>query len=56
MNKESNVYIIIYSTVMVVVVAVLLAVAALSLKDRQDANILNEKNESYIKNRGSAYQ
>lgn len=43
MNKESNVYIIIYSTVMVVVVAVLLAVAALSLKDRQDANILNEK-------------
>lgn len=43
MNKESNVYIIIYSTVMVVIVAILLAVAALSLKERQDANILNEK-------------
>ena len=48
MNKESNVYIIIYSTVMVVVVAVLLAVAALSLKDRQDANILNEKKNAIL--------
>ena len=48
MNKESNVYIIIYSTVMVVVVAVLLAVAAMSLKDRQDANILNEKKNAIL--------
>lgn len=48
MNKESNVYIIIYSTVMVVVVAVLLAVAALSLKDRQDANILKEKKDAIL--------
>ena len=48
MNKDSNVYIIIYSTVMVVVVAVLLAVAALSLKDRQDANILNEKKNAIL--------
>ena len=48
MNKESNVYIIIYSTVMVVVVAVLLAVAAPSLKDRQDANILNEKKNAIL--------
>ena len=48
MNKDSNVYIIIYSTVMVVVVAVLLAVAAMSLKDRQDANILNEKKNAIL--------
>ena len=48
MNKVSNVYIIIYSTVMVVVVAVLLAVAALSLKDLQDANILKEKKDAIL--------
>lgn len=56
MNKESNVYIIIYSTVMVVVVAVLLAVAALSLKDRQDANILNEKKSAILASLGAADQ
>ena len=56
MNKESNVYIIIYSTVMVVVVAVLLAVAALSLKDRQDANILNEKKNAILASLGAADQ
>lgn len=48
MNKNSNTYIIIYSTVMVVVVATLLAVAALALKSRQDANILNEKKEAIL--------
>ncbi len=56
MNKESNVYIIIYSTVMVVIVAVLLAVAALSLKDRQDANILNEKKNAILASLGAADQ
>lgn len=56
MNKESNVYIIIYSTVMVVVVAVLLAVAALSLKDRQDANILNEKKNAILASLGATDQ
>lgn len=56
MNKESNVYIIIYSTVMVVIVAVLLAVAALSLKDRQDANILNEKKSAILASLGAANQ
>ena len=56
MNKESNVYIIIYSTVMVVIVAVLLAVAALSLKDRQDANILNEKKSAILASLGAADQ
>ncbi len=48
MNKNSNTYIIIYSTVMVVVVATLLAVAALALKSRQDANILNEKKKAIL--------
>lgn len=48
MNKNSNTYIIIYSTVMVVVVATLLAVASLALKSRQDANILNEKKEAIL--------
>lgn len=48
MNKNSNTYIIIYSTVMVVIVATLLAVAALALKTRQDANILNEKKEAIL--------
>ena len=48
MNKNSNTYIVIYSTVMVVVVATLLAVAALALKSRQDANILNEKKEAIL--------
>lgn len=48
MNKNSNTYIIIYSTVMVVVVATLLAVAALALKPYQDANILNEKKEAIL--------
>ena len=56
MNKESNVYIIIYSTVMVVVVAVLLAVAALSLKDRQDANIRNAKKSAILASLGAADQ
>ena len=48
MNKNSNLYIVIYSTVMVVVVATLLAVAALALKSRQDANILNEKKQAIL--------
>ena len=48
-NTNSNVYIIIYSVVMVVVVAVLLTLAAVGLKDRQDANILNEKKTQIVK-------
>ena len=42
-NTNSNVYIITYSVVMVVIVAVLLALAAEGLKERQNENILNEK-------------
>ena len=48
-NTNSNTYIIIYSVVMVVVVAVLLSLAALGLKSRQDANILNEKQTQIVK-------
>ncbi len=48
MDKNSNTYIIIYSTVMVVIVAILLAVAALSLQERQYANELNEKKISIL--------
>lgn len=43
MNTSSNSYTIIYATVMVVIVAVVLSFAALSLKDRQDANVRVEK-------------
>ena len=49
MNKNSNTYIVIYSTVMVIVVATLLSVAALALQSRQNANILNEKKEAILK-------
>jgi Na+-transporting NADH:ubiquinone oxidoreductase subunit C len=42
MNKNSNTYIIIYSTVMVAIVAFALAYASLSLKPRQKANAENE--------------
>ncbi|MBO4936171.1 MAG: FMN-binding protein [Alistipes sp.] len=48
-NTNSNVYIIIYSVVMVVIVAVLLSLAALGLKERQDNNILNEKKVQIVK-------
>ncbi len=47
-DRNGNAYIIMYSTVMVVVVAVLLAVAALALKPRQDANDLNEKKQNIL--------
>ena len=48
-NVNSNAYIITYSVVMVVIVAVLLAVTSLSLKERQSENILNEKKQQIVK-------
>ena len=48
-NTNSNVYIITYSVVMVVIVAVLLSLAAIGLKSRQEANILNEKKTQIVK-------
>ena len=47
MNVNSNAYIILYSVVMVV--AVLLAVTSLSLQERQQANMLNEKQQQIVK-------
>ena len=38
LNTESNVYTIVYATVMVIIVAVLLAVVSQGLKSRQEAN------------------
>lgn len=43
MNKNSNTYIIGYSVIMVVIVALVLAFASLSLQGKQDANVVVEK-------------
>lgn len=48
MNKNSNGYIITYSVVMVVIVAVLLSVASLSLKNRQEGNVVVEKKSDIL--------
>ena len=48
-NKNSNVYIIVYTIVMVVIVGALLAFLATSLKDKQAANVLNEQKTSILK-------
>ncbi|MFI3301654.1 MAG: Na(+)-translocating NADH:ubiquinone reductase subunit C [Rikenellaceae bacterium] len=53
-DKNSNAYILLYSTVMVVVVALALAFVALSLKDLQQANILNEKKQAILVSLGAA--
>ena len=53
-NKNSNIYTIIYTVVMVVIVASLLAFLATSLKDKQDANILNDQKFSIMKAFGAA--
>ena len=54
MNKNSNLYIVVYSTVMVVVVAIVLALAALSLQERQYQNELNEKKTNILQSLGAA--
>lgn len=51
-GKNSNAYIVFYSTVMVVIVAVLLAFTSLSLKDKQQANELNEKKDAIVASLG----
>lgn len=55
-DKNSNAYIVVYATVMVIVVAALLAVTALSLQSRQRANMLNEKKEAILASLGAAGQ
>ena len=52
MNKQSNGYIIGYATVMVVVVAVVLSVAALGLKNKQQQNIEIEKKSDILRSVG----
>lgn len=47
-DTNSNTYIITYSTVMVVIVATLLSLAALGLQTRQAQNELNEKKQSIL--------
>lgn len=53
-NKNSNAYIIMYTVVMVVIVATLLTFAATSLKDRQNANAENEKKSAIMEALGMA--
>ena len=53
-NKNSNLYTIVYTVVMVVIVGTLLAVISTSLKDLQDANVLNEQKVSIMKAFGEA--
>lgn len=43
MNKQSNTYTIVYASVMVILVAAVLAVTSLSLKDKQTRNIEIDK-------------
>ena len=45
MDTNKNSYTIIYSIVMVVIVAAVLAFVSLSLKDKQNENISNEKQQ-----------
>lgn len=51
-GKNSNAYIIFYATVMVVIVAALLAFTAMSLKSRQDSNVLGEKKTAIMQSLG----
>lgn len=51
-NKNSNAYIIFYATVMVVIVAILLSLASLSLQQRQYDNELGEKKNNILQSLG----
>lgn len=48
MNKNSNTYIIIYASVMIIIVAVVLSVASASLRSRQQANVMVEKQSAIL--------
>ncbi len=48
MNKQGNTYTFIYSIILVVVVAAILAIVSLSLKPYQDENIENEKRQNIL--------
>ena len=53
MNTNSNVYIITYSVVMVVIVAVLLTLAAIGLKPLQEKNVLEDNKAQIVKALGA---
>ena len=48
MKSFSNKYIFLYSAVLVAIVAVILSVVAMGLKDRQQENIRNEKMQTLL--------
>ncbi len=52
MNTNSNAYTFIFAIIMVVVVAGLLAFTSMSLKDRQQSNVRNEKMQSILSSIG----
>ncbi len=56
MNKRSNIYIFVYSGVMVIVVAALLALASTALKPFQQRNIETEKRLDILKSIGMAQE
>lgn len=49
MNKQGNTYTFLYSTILVVVVAALLAIVALWLQPKQNENIENEKRQNILR-------
>ncbi|MFI3281520.1 MAG: NADH:ubiquinone reductase (Na(+)-transporting) subunit C [Rikenellaceae bacterium] len=53
-DKNSNAYIITYSTIMVVIVAFFLAFTAVSLRERQAENVLNEKKNAILASLGES--
>ena len=48
MNKQGNTYTILYASVMVIIVAALLAVVSVSLKPMQQANIEIDKKKQIL--------
>ena len=52
MNRNSNTYIVIYATVLVVIVALALSFAALGLKERQQANVESEMKSAILRSIG----
>lgn len=52
MNRKSNLYIIVYSTVMVVIVAAVLSFAAISLRPQQQMNVENAKKADILRSVG----
>ncbi|MCL2561139.1 MAG: NADH:ubiquinone reductase (Na(+)-transporting) subunit C [Rikenellaceae bacterium] len=52
MNRNSNTYIVVYATAMVVIVALALSFASLALRDRQQANIENEMKRAILRSIG----